>query len=84
MKNHIENIKILYKGEMKGTGNDRESNFDKDASGAAAQGADTRSFYGTVLGKVCGRRIDGRSGEACGSGDGHGVPVFFYKDRTGD
>ena len=69
---------------MKDTGNDRESNFDKDASGAAAQGADTRGFYGVVLGKVCGRRIDGRGGEARRSRTGYSVPVFFYKGRAGD
>ena len=85
MKNHLQNINhnITQRGE-EGTGNDRESNFDKGASGAAAQGADTRSFYGAFLGKMRGRCVDGRGGEACGSGAGHGVPVFFYKDRTGD
>ena len=37
MKNHLQNINhnITQRGE-EGTGNDRESNFDKDASGAAA------------------------------------------------
>lgn len=37
MKNHLQNINhnITQRGE-EGTGNDRESNFDKGASGAAA------------------------------------------------
>ena len=49
MKNHLQNINhnITQRGE-EGTGNDRESNFDKGASGAVAQGADTRGFYGVV------------------------------------
>lgn len=85
MKNHLQNINhnITQRGE-EGTGNDRESNFDKGASGAAAQGADTRGFYGVVLGKVCGRRIDGRGGEARRSRTGYSVSVFFYKGRAGD
>ena len=85
MKNHLQNINhnITQRGE-EGTGNDRESNFDKGASGAVAQGADTRGFYGVVLGKVCGRRIDGRGGEARMSRTGYSVSVFFYKGRAGD